>query len=243
MSQLSYTWSHAMDSASNDMGGGFASMSDDTLGPSDYDIRHNLNFSGSIAIWAPRHGILWSPFRHWYIDFLLAARGGLPFDIQGTSECTSATSSTATTCDDEDSGLFSMVRPDYVYGEDLWIADTKVPGGKRLNKDAFELPDGYTQGNLGRNALRGFGFGQLDLAIRRDFPITDSWRVSVALQGYNITNHPNFANPSSQEGANMSSPNFGIMTQMLNQGFGGGMSSIYRSGGPRSMELSLRLQF
>jgi hypothetical protein len=30
---------------------------------------------------------------------------------------------------------------------------------------------------------------------------------------------------------------------MLGQGFGGGVNSLYRSGGPRSMELSLRLQF
>jgi hypothetical protein len=30
---------------------------------------------------------------------------------------------------------------------------------------------------------------------------------------------------------------------MLNQSFGGGVNSLYRAGGPRSMEFSVRLQF
>ena len=240
--QLSYTWAHAIDSASNDMGGGFASLfGEGERGSSDYDIRHNLSLSGSFVLPAPRHGILYAPLRHWYVDYILSARGGLPFDIRGTSSSTSSSSSSSD--GETGSGLFAQVRPDYVGGEDLWIVDSNVPGGKRLNKDAFSIPDGYTQGNLGRNSLRGFGFGQLDLALRRTVPISERVQLSISAQGFNITNHPNFANPSSQEGANMSSPNFGVMTRMLYQGFGGGVNSLYRSGGPRSMELALRLEF
>ena len=79
--------------------------------------------------------------------------------------------------------------------------------------------------------------------MRRVVPITERLQMSFAAQGYNILNHPNFANPSPMEGGNMSSPNFGVATRMMNQSFGGGVNSIYRSGGARSMELSLRLQF
>jgi hypothetical protein len=83
----------------------------------------------------------------------------------------------------------------------------------------------------------------LDLALRRTFPITEHWKLTLSAQGYNVLNHPNFANPSPLEGANLASPNFGVVTQMLNQsGFGGG-GSLFRSGGPRSMELSIRVQF
>jgi hypothetical protein len=135
------------------------------------------------------------------------------------------------------------VRPNVVSGESLWIADAKAPGGIRLNKNAFEIPDDYSQGNLARNALRGFGFGQLDLSLRRVLPFSERLRLTIAAEGYNVTNHPNFANPSRQEGANMSSPSFGVASRMFGQGFGGGVSSLYRSGGPRSMELSVRLQF
>jgi hypothetical protein len=96
---------------------------------------------------------------------------------------------------------------------------------------------------MGRNELRGFGFAQLDLALRRVIPITERYRFSIGLEAFNALNHPNFANPSPQEGANLASPDFGVVTQMLNQSYGGGLNALYRSGGPRSMELALRLQF
>ena len=125
----------------------------------------------------------------------------------------------------------------------MWISDPNSPGGRRLNPDAFEIPDGYEQGNLGRNALRGFGVFQADISLRRQFVVSERWRLNLSAQAYNAFNNPNFANPSMNEGANMASPNFGVMTRMLNQSFGGGGGSLYQSGGPRSVELALRLQF
>ena len=235
--QLSYTWSHSIDSSSSDFGGGgFASLfGGGDRSSSDYDIRHNINFSGSWRLPAPRDGPIFYPFRHWYLDFLAAARSGLPFDIRGVSGSTSATSSSSV-------GMFAQVRPSYT-GKPIWISDPNVPGGRRLNRAAFSTPTGYAQGNMGRNSLRGFWFSQLDLSLRRMIPITDRFQINVAAQGYNVLNHPNFANPSPMEGGNMSSPNFGVMTRMMNQSAGGGVSSLYHSGGPRSMEFSVKLQF
>jgi hypothetical protein len=233
--QLSYTWGHSIDSASTDagFGGGFASLfTNGERGPSDYDVRRTVSFSGTWRLPAPE-GREYYPLQHWFVDFLGSARSGLPFDIQGVSSTTSGNSG---------QGLFAQVRPNY-NGLPIWYRDDTVPGGSRLNINAFTAPAGYSQGNLGRNALRGFSFSQLDLALRRVIPITDRAQMSVAAQGYNILNHPNFANPSPLEGANLSSPSFGIVTQMMNQAFGGGVNALYRSGGSRSMELSLRLQF
>jgi hypothetical protein len=241
--QFSYTWSHSIDSSSNDVGfgGGFASLfGSGERGSSDYDVRHNLSFSGSWRLPARRKGLLFSPIRDWYVDFVASARSGLPFDIQGVSSETSDSEDSSSSSDQR--GLFAQVRPDYT-GEPIWIIDPNAPGGRRINKAAFAVPDGYAQGNLGRNALRGFSFAQLDLSLRRALTITERLRLHVAAQGYNILNHPNFANVSSMEGGNMSSPNFGVVTRMMNQSFGGGVNALYRSGGARSMELSIRLQF
>ena len=247
--QLSYGWSHSIDSSSTDagFGGGFASLfGGGERGSSDYDVRHNMSLSGSIKLPSVK-GPLFYLLQHWNLDFVAAARSALPFDIQGVSQCTSSTtsssSSTCSTTSNTTQGLFAQVRPNVVYGQAIWIADPKEPGGRRVNKAAFSLPSGYAQGDLGRNALRGFSFGQLDLSLRRTIPITKGLQLSVAAQGYNIFNHPNFANPSPLEGGNMSSPNFGVATQMMNQSFGGGVNQLYRSGGPRSMELSVRVQF
>jgi hypothetical protein len=238
--QLSYTWAHSLDSASTDFdfGGGFASIfGGGQRGNSDYDVRHTLSFSGSLQLPAPHQGRLWAPLRHWYVDFVVSARSGLPFDIQGVSSSTSGASSSSSS----GNGLFAMVRPDY-NGEVIWISDPHAPGGRRLNRGAFTLPSGYEQGNLGRNSLRGFAFGQLDASLRRSIPIGERVQLNIAAQGYNATNHPNFANPSPSEGANMSSPNFGQVTEMMSQSAGGG-TSLYRNGGSRSMEFSVRLQF
>jgi hypothetical protein len=243
--QFSYTWSHSIDSASSDsaFGGGFATLLGGERGDSDYDIRHNLTVSGSWRLPAPAQGHMYAPLRDWYLDFVGSAHTGLPFDLSGVSESTSAeTSCNSSTNGSANNGLFAIVRPSYVGGS-IWIDDPSVPGGRRLNNAAFIIPCGYNQGNMGRNELRGFGFAQLDLALRRVIPITERYRFSIALEGFNVLNHPNFANPSSLEGANLASPDFGVVTQMLNQTFGGGVNSLYRSGGPRSMELALRLQF
>lgn len=245
--QLSYTWSHSIDSASSDasFGGGFATLFGGERGDSDYDIRQNVSFSGSYRLPAPA-GRMYAPFRDWYLDFVASAHTGLPFDLSAVSSSTSAAvagcNTTSTNNGVSTTGLFANVRPSYV-GGDIWIDNPAVPGGRELNSAAFITPCGYAQGNMGRNELRGFGFAQLDLAVRKVIPIAERYRFSIGVEAFNALNHPNFANPSSQEGANLASPDFGVVTQMLNQSFGGGVNALYRSGGPRSMELALRLQF
>jgi hypothetical protein len=235
--QFSYTYAHSIDSASNDMGGGgFATiMGSGEKGSSDFDIRHSVNVSGSWFLPGPRQRYLSPLLRGWFVDWIATARTGLPMDVRGISTTTSNASNSKLR-----GGVFAQVRPDY-NGLPLWIADANVPGGRRLNSAAFEAPDGYAQGNLGRNAIRGFGAAQLDFALRRQVARGERWRVNLSAQAYNALNHPNFANPSSMEGSNLSSPNFGIATRMIGGSSGGG--SPYSSGGSRSLELALRLQF
>jgi hypothetical protein len=252
--QLSYTWSHSTDTASTDGGGGgFATLyGGGQKGDSDYDIRQNLSWSGSYRLPAPEQGWYWSPLRHWYVDFVETARTGLPFDLQtissNASGAVSINGTTVTTTPSANGdinstvGLFAQVRPDY-NGLPVWISNPNVPGGRQLNIQAFDIVTGFAQGNLGRNALRGFGAQQLDLGLRRAIPISERLNLSLAVQAFNVGNHPNFANPSPLEGANLASPNFGIVTEMLNQSFGGAVNSLFRSGGPRSIELSVRLRF
>ena len=239
--QFSYTLGYAKDTASNDMGmAGFATLSDTEPADSDFDIRHNLNYSGSYRLPGIKTPILRTLLNDWNADWIATYRSGLPFNVQGVSGSASTTSSTSTSTTSR-RGVFAQVRPNLT-GKPVWISDASVPGGKRLNPDAFSAPSGYSQGNLERNSLRGFSATQVDFSLRRQITLHESWRLQIAAQAYNVLNHPNFSNPSGMEGANMSSPNFGIATRMANQGMGGG-GSMYGSGGPRSVELTLRLQF
>jgi hypothetical protein len=100
------------------------------------------------------------------------------------------------------------------------------------------------QGDLGRNALRGFGATQWNMALRRQFRFTE--RLSLQARGdfFNILNHPNFGSPINY----LTSPEFGYSTQMLNNylgtgGLNGGLNPLYQIGGPRSIQLALKLQF
>ena len=126
----------------------------------------------------------------------------------------------------------------------LWTSDLNVAGGERINKAAFATPTGAVQGNLGRNALRGFDAVNVDFALRRQFKLRERLRLQARADLFNLFNHPNFGSSVNY----MSSPLFGQSTQMLGTSLGsggpnGGLNPLYQVGGPRSAQLSLKLIF
>lgn len=234
--QAAWTWGHALDTSSNDagFGSGFASFAG-SKGPSDYDVRHTITASGSYLI--PNANGFLKPLTHnWFIEWNGSFRTGLPFDVVGVSSTTSNSGSA-------NIGVFGQSRPNLVPGQPIWISDPHAPGGMRLNSAAFSAPAGFGEGNLGRNALRGFDASQVDISLRRQIAITERVRLNLSAEAYNIFNHPSFANPTRFEGGNLASPNFGIATQTLNQSISGGGTSINATGGSRTLEMVVRLQF
>ena len=107
------------------------------------------------------------------------------------------------------------------------------------------------QGDLTRNALRGFGAYQWDFAVHRDFPIRERMKLQFRAEMFNILNHPNFGPPVGDLGApNASNPQFGVSTQMLGQSLGGtegvglgAFNTLYQIGGPRSVQFALKFIF
>ena len=100
------------------------------------------------------------------------------------------------------------------------------------------------QGDLGRNALRGFGTAQVDLTLRRQFKLRDRLSLQARADLFNIFNHPNFGNPINY----LSSPLFGQSAQMLGASLGsggqnGGLNPLYQIGGPRSVQASVKFLF
>jgi hypothetical protein len=173
---------------------------------------------------------------------MASARSALPFDVQTITALTSnAGSSTDITTNLRDQ-VFGLARPNST-GETVWLFDRTVPGRRRLNPAAFAAPSDYAQGGVQRNGFRGLGATQVDLGLRRELAVSEQYRLHVSLHAFNVFNHPNFANPLSWEGANLASPNLGVMTRMLNQSSAGGINPLYQPGGPRSIEVALRLQF
>jgi hypothetical protein len=147
-----------------------------------------------------------------------------------------------------------LIRPDVVPGQPIYLYGSGYPGGKRYNPDAFQpAAAGAEEGNLGRNVLRGFGAWQIDFALHRDLHLSDHLALQLRAEAFNILNHPNFANPSSQDDpqhltVGIPDPSFGLSTSTLAKWLGasgvpGQLNPFFQVGGPRSLQFALRLRF
>jgi hypothetical protein len=94
----------------------------------------------------------------------------------------------------------------------------------------------------------------MDFAIGRQFRLTDRLAVQFKGELFNIFNHPNFGNPSGNLGLAFPgllipfTDTFGVSNSMLANSLGsggalGGFNPLFQVGGPRSVQLSLKLQF
>jgi hypothetical protein len=120
---------------------------------------------------------------------------------------------------------------------------SEYPGGKAFNTVAFTPAPQGRQGNLGRNVLRGFGARQVDIGLQREFHFWANVGLRFRAEFFNIFNHPNFGSPNNA----LNGPLFGKSTQTLASSLAGGNNAgfnpLYQIGGPRSIQLALRLQF
>src|SRR5580658_3777694 len=236
---LSYTWAHSIDDASSDTYFVNLPASDAPLsqerGSSDYDIRQTFSGAVSYNIPAPGSGIWKTIFGNWSTDSIVYARSAPPVNVvTGLDPFNTQVLS----------GAYGAVRPNLVPGVPLWISDPNVAGGREINPAAFTIPTGAVQGDLGRNALRGFGATEVDLTLRRQFKLRERLALQARADLFNIFNHPNFGPPVNY----LSSPQFGQSTQMLGASLGsggqnGGLNPLYQIGGPRSVQLALKLLF
>ena len=136
-----------------------------------------------------------------------------------------------------------MPRPNIKPGLSLVLYGSQYPGGKAFNPAAFVPAPSGQQGDLGRNVVRGFGSWQADLGLQKQFHLTEQIALRFRAEFFNIFNHPNFGSPNNI----LSRPLFGQSTETLANSLAGGNNAgfnpLYQIGGPRSIQLALRLQF
>jgi hypothetical protein len=226
-SLVSYTFGRSRDTTSSDAA---INIPAEKLPPaldygySDFDVRHV--FTMALTYQTPAFGgsSLWrAAASDWGLDLMLRARTAFPINVTTTVPFPPDNQS---------------ARPNVVSGQPFWIDDANVPGGQRLNRQAFTTPAAETQGNLERGTVRGFDARQVDFAIRRDVGVWGRARLQFRFEMFNLFNTPNFIDPT----GSMSSADFGVSTQMLGRGFGG-LSSLYQIGGPRSSQAAVKLLF
>jgi hypothetical protein len=82
----------------------------------------------------------------------------------------------------------------------------------------------YTEGTLGRNAIRGPGDINMDLALSKHMKFGEKLDAELRMDAFNVFNHTNFGNPNT----NIFSVNFG---------------QVSTTQGPRVVQIALHLRF
>jgi hypothetical protein len=221
----SYTWSHAIDDASSNF-----TLNTQQRASANFDIRHNLqaaiswDLPGSYENAAARR-----LFRGWGFDSRISVRSAMPVDIVASNQVTAG-------------GIQYSPHPNLVPGQPLYLTVENAPGHRVINAAAFSLPVAGTEGNAGRNVARGFGSAQTDLALRREFTITERVRTTFRVEAFNLFNQANFGAINTNLQTATATRPFGWATGTQAAQLGG-MNPLYQTGGPRSMQLALRVQF
>jgi len=217
----SYTWSHAIDTATSNF-----TVYTLERASSDYDIRNNFQTALSYNVGGHyENPAVAYALKHWSIDGRVSARSSLPVDIEDTATI------------DNSAATAVIYHPDYDRGKPLYLKGN-YPGGRIINYDAFTQVAG--EGNSGRNVARAFDAVQTDLTLRRDFPIHDSFGLQFRAEAYNVFNHPIFGNIYNS--LSTGEPYFGQASNTENSSLGG-LGALYQTGGPRSLQVALKLHF
>lgn len=241
----SYSWAHALDNGSSvAVPIPYHTVYSPSLdyGDSENDVRNSFSAAVTYEVPAISTGNQLVNYieNGWALDSLFRSNSALPINIT--------------------TGQYSFgliwnndainQRPNIVPGQPFYLHDSTAPGGRVVNAAAFTTPtDTFVQGNLNRDALRGFGAWQEDLAIRREFPIHEGINLLFRAEAFNIFNHPLFGDVGTNDGRNLlTSPFFGISSHTLADSLGGGgadggFSSLYQIGSPRSLQFALKLRF
>jgi hypothetical protein len=224
----SYTWSHSIDDTSTNF------LTQQLLrGSSDFDIRHNFQLATTYDIPGKYENHFTNMvLRDWSLHGRITGHTGLPFDVTGGTIFVS-------------SGLQTQLRANLVPGQQLYVDDPAAPGRSRVNYDAFTIPTVAEQtagqfGDAPRNLLRGFSLWQVDGALNRQFKLGEVVKLQFRGEAFNLLNHPIFG--AIQNSLTSGRALFGRATGTANSQLGG-LNAIYQIGGPRSVQISMKLQF
>lgn len=221
-----YTWSKSIDwNSRNFLGLSFQDSLNPQLdrGLSDYDARHHFTLSAiyEVPAWRPNRA-----FQGWRISSAVSLQSGNPLNI--IANATSITGFTGATL-----GGNPTIRPDLVgslpsVGKSLittgslagnvqWfptaiVCDPRVAGSCGANS-VFAIPAttaaGFHFGDLGRNAMVGPAFSNVDISISKTTKITERLSHELRVEAFDLFNHPNFSNPNLT--AQVGNANFGVI--------------------------------
>lgn len=195
MFQANYTYGHALDMVSNAGFNEFTTGSSEnptnpfnirtSYGNADYDVRHsaNMNYIWGLPIRSMLFGHGWARVvEGWQVSGTLFVRSGLPytvFDANATSLISS-------------NNYGGSVYASFLGGAKPACSN---PNDTCVKASMFAPTGQNSFGNQERNNFRGPGFIDTDFTVMKSTKLSESTRLSIGLQFFNILNHPNFNLP------------------------------------------------
>jgi hypothetical protein len=205
----------------------------DGHGLCDHDVRLNFNVSGVYELPGIPHLSKWAG-KGWQLSTIFTALRGHPFSVFKNGSG-----------DPSGQGLTgSAIRGDFngpiIYNTrnpDAYIQATFVDSaGKTQN--TFVTPTAGTVGNTPRNFLTSPGLAQWDLTLAKNTKLNERLTVELRWEVYNVLNRANFSRFSFDNGINDSG--FGTLTETPDVAAG---NPVIAQGGPRNMNLALKIKF
>jgi hypothetical protein len=231
-----YMWSHGINDGST--GGGEADYPQNNacrgcdIASADFDVRHTFSVNSVYELpfgkgrrYLNGGGISNFLVGGWQLSGILGGRSGNPVNVI----IERAASALPDGLSVQNGGYFT--RPNYNAGISIVPNNQSITNW--INPLAFGVPANGTWGNAGRNLVRGPMFWQLDMALSKDFRVTERLGVEFRTEAFNVSNRPQFGDPN----GDFSSPSFGTITTTVNTG------SVTGSGTPREFQFSLRAHF
>jgi hypothetical protein len=240
--RAAYTFSKAIDTLSSDPGSTAGSGRPDVPNTgfvvqgnqrdvssnravSDFDRTQRLSLSYSYDL--PTFGSNSELVRGWALSGYMQAQSGSPFSIFSPEpEANTPAALAALTTGSGGAFRLGFGRPNLAPG--FTLDDLRRKGKDEtveyFNRAALSSPGGGF-GNLGRNVLRGPKQVRLDIALSKRTRITERTNFELRGEIFNLLNRANFALPS----GDLADSEFGQITNTV--------------GGPRSMQLGLRVNF
>ena len=137
------------------------------------DIRHTMNLRGVASTPEFANSTLRAVGSGWQLALIYRARSGSTLPVE-------------TGTDRAFTGQHRSIQRPNVVGEPY--TGNAGPGDRFLSADSLAQPAGGTHGDLGWNALSGPTQWQFDVALSRNFTLTEAQRLEFRVEAYNLTN-------------------------------------------------------
>ena len=189
-----YTWSKALDNASNPGANNAGSnLPQDPAnqaaekGLSDFDHRHRFVTSFLYELPFLKNSSAWvgTAFGGWQAGGIFTLESGSPFTVNLTSDNAHNGEPVATRSNISE-------RPDLVCNPN---SGPKTPE-QWFNTSCFALPTASTYGDAGRDIVFGPGLNDFDATFQKNFAIRESMQLQFRADMFDFFNHPNFNQPN-----------------------------------------------